>query len=79
MWQWGRMEYHPHCTLLFGDIDRCDMILIRRILQGGSMDGIDRACWWVHMGKHHAFKQKDIGRSCGIGRRGSTIEIKDAS
>lgn len=45
-WQWGRIEYCPHHALLFGHVGRCDMILSRRIKQGGSIAGIDRACWW---------------------------------
>lgn len=78
MWQWGQMEYHPLRTLLFGDVDQCDMILNHQILQARSTDWIDPACYWVLMGKHRASKHNDISHSRGIGRGGSMVEIKAA-
>ena len=78
-WQWGHMEYPPHRALLFGDVDRCDMILNHWNKQGRSTVGIDWACWGVYMGKCHALKHYNISHSHGIEWGHSTIEIKDAS
>lgn len=31
-WHGGGTDYHPHCALMFGALDPCDMILSRKIL-----------------------------------------------
>jgi len=43
-WPRGQIEYCPHHALLFNELDPCDMILSRRIKQGGYIVMTDQEC-----------------------------------
>jgi len=57
-WQWGRMKYRLSHMLMFGDVDKSNMNLNHMISRGGSTVRMDRASWWVHMGKCQKSKHR---------------------
>ncbi len=80
-WWWGWLKYHPHRTLMFGELSQCEMILNCWITRSVSMAGIHHASyqssWW------EALMFCDIRRcnmilNCRIKRGDSTTGIDRA-